>query len=229
MKRKKYSIYILFALILLQSSCETDNMDAPSCHIIGKMCYQGNAIGVRGSGQGDQTNASVQLELWQAGFGKETALNVNVTQDGTFSTYIYPGEIRLITKSGVGPWENADTLRATVKGNMTIDYEVKPYFTISNVNYAYNAKDSILSASFHVEKIANSAIVKSLGILVNNTQFVDLSHSKSSSIGSGQIGDVSFSLDCKSLSDCKCLFARVYVKSDMSNDAVYSITPYRIW
>lgn len=230
MNLKNY-FYILCAaaMALVTASCETDNMEAPNCHVAGRICYNGNPIGVRGSGQGNQTDGSVQIELWQAGFGKETALNVNVAQDGTFSTYIYPGEVRLVTKAGVGPWSSADTLRLTVKGNTSIDYEVTPYFTISDVSYAYSAADSTLTAKFHVTKVDEEATVKSLGLIVNNTQFVDLAYNKATATASSQGGDVELSLDCRRLSSCRSLYARVFVRSDKSNDAVYSTAPYKVW
>lgn len=230
MKLKNYFYILCTAFVALgTASCETDNMDAPDCHVTGRICYKGNPIGVRGSGQGNQTDGSVQIELWQAGFGKETAMNVNVAQDGTFSTYVYSGEVRLITKSGVGPWSSADTLRLTVKGNTNVDYEVKPYFTISDVSYTYNAVDSVLTASFHVNKVDEEATVKSLGLIVNNTQFVDLAYNKATATTASQGGDVSVSLNCKRLSACRSLYARVFVRSDKSNDAAYSTTPYKVW
>ena len=135
----------------------------------------------------------------------------------------------MITKKGVGPWENADTIKATVRGDKEIDYEVKPYFTISDDKYTYNATDSTLTATFHVTQVVDDANVKSLGLIVNNTQFVDLSYVKKTVAGSDQIGDVSFTMDCKSLKDCKCLYARVYVKSDRADQAAYSTIPYKVW
>lgn len=221
---------ILFISIVGMSSCEVDNMDAPDCHIHGVMTYHGMPIGIRATGTGNLSNSSVSLELWQSGFGKETAQNVNVAQDGSFSTYIYSGEFRLVTKPGVGPWEKADTVRFTAKGGeMEINYEVVPYFTISDVNYQYNATDSTLNATFNITKIVEDANIKSVGLLVNNTLFVDLSYNKSSITNTGNPGEVILTLNCKSLVDCKSLFARVFVRSDKSNEAVYSLEPYQVW
>jgi len=224
-----YHILLLAAVALGMAGCETDNMDAPNCHVHGYMSYNGNPIGVRGSGQGNQTNGSVQIELWQSGFGKEAALNVNVAQDGSFSTYIYGGDVRIVTKSGVGPWNDADTLRLSVKGDTEVNYEVKPFFTISDVDYSFDAADSLLTASFYVTQVDEEATVRSMGLLVNNTQFVDLAYNKATSTGVNQIGKVSFKLDCRQLASCKSLYARVFVRSSKSNDAVYSTTPYKVW
>ncbi len=232
MKLKK-SIICIFSVLAFSyglSSCDVDNIDAPYCHITGKMCYQGSAIGVRGSGIGDESvGAAVRLELWQSGFGKETAQTINVAQDGTFSTYVYPGDVRIISKKGVGPWEDADTLRATVKGDINLDYEVTPYFTISDVNYVFNSSDSTLTANFQVNQVVAAAKVKALGLLVNDRKFVDLSYSKASSAGTGHTGNVQFKLDLKSLGKCKSLYARVYVKADIANDAVYSTESFLVW
>lgn len=226
---KRYFLFMMTAVLLISlSACEADNMEAPYCHITGKMCYQGMNIGVKGSGS-NQLTPSIEIELWQSGFGKEAALNVNVTQDGTFSTYVYPGEIRLITKRGVGPWQQADTIRTTVKGDVNIDYEVIPYAMISDVNYTFDKENSLLTASFRIDKIVEDATVKSYGVLVNNTQFVDMSCNKASMTGSGQTGEVTLTLDCSSLKDCKALYARVFVKTDKSNYEIFSTTPYHVW
>lgn len=228
MKIRKLSVPAILFFCLMLAGCEADNMDAPYCHVQGKMCYQGQSIGVRGSGS-NQLTPTVQIELWQAGFGKEAAQNVSVAQDGTFSTYIYPGEVRIITKSGVGPWKQGDTLRTIVNGNVNLDYEVLPYFIISNVNYDFDSSSKVLTASFHVTKVVEDAKIKSMGLLVNNTQFVDMTYYKASKVGGGQEGDVSFSLDCSSLVDLHSLYARVFVGSDKSSYETFSTTPFKVW
>lgn len=63
MKTILYSILTSSLITILFSACEADNMEAPYCHIQGKMCYQGKNIGVRGSGT-SQLTPSVQIELW---------------------------------------------------------------------------------------------------------------------------------------------------------------------
>ncbi len=228
MKNIIYCITFAAASLLL-GSCEADNMEAPYCQITGTMCYQGKAIGVRGSGS-NQLTPTVEIEVWEAGFGKEAALNVNVKQDGTFSTFVYPGEKRIITKKGVGPWQQADTLRIKVDGNVNIDYEVTPYATISDVNYTFSGADSTLTATFHVEQVDETATLKSVGLLVNNTQFVDMVNYKASKTGAGTTGEVSLTVDLKGLkSKYPAMYARVFVKVDKSSYECYSTTPYHVW
>ncbi|MGN1246001.1 MAG: DUF3823 domain-containing protein [Muribaculaceae bacterium] len=226
---KKNLLYFMAAMGLVLGSCEADNMKAPYCHITGKMCYEGNAIGVRGSGS-NQLTPTVEIEVWEAGFGKEAALNVNVKQDGTFSTYVYPGEKRIITKKGVGPWQQADTLRIKVDGDVNVDYEVKPYFTISNVNYSFNDTDSTLTATFHIEQVDDEAELKSVGLLVNNTQFVDMVNYKVSKTSGATPGEVSLTVELAGLkAKYPAMYARVFVKSDKSSYECYSTTPYHVW
>ena len=213
---------------LLLTACEPDNMDAPYCHVTGRMCYQGQSIGVRGSGSASLTETTT-IELWQSGFGKETPLKVNVMQDGTFSTYIYPGNIRLITRQGVGPWQQGDTLRATVKGNVQLDYEVTPYFLITDATYSYDPQEKRLTASCQVVQVVGEAHISSMGLLVNDRQFVDLANQKASVTGNGQPGETTFTIDLSNLGDCKALYARIYVKSDQATDATYSTNPYHVW
>ena len=217
------------AVSLLLGSCEADNMEAPYCHITGKMCYHGEAIGVRGSGS-NQLTPTVQIEVWEEGFGKEAALDVNVKQDGTFSTYVYPGKKRLITKLGVGPWQQADTLRIEVKGNVDVDYEVTPYFIIPEARYEYNTADTTLTATFRVEQIDDEAELKSVGVLVNNTQFVDMANYKESITASGKTGEIILTVDLKEArKKYPAMYARVFAKSDKSSYECFSTTPFHVW
>ena len=229
MKKTIFHTLFIAATAILLGSCSADNMEAPYCHITGKICYNGEVIGVRGSGS-NQLTPTVQIEVWESGYGKEAALDVNVKQDGTFSTYVYPGAKRIITKRDVGPWEQTDTMRITVTGNKEIDLEVKPYFTISNVNYTYNESANTLTASFHVSQIDEEATIKSMGVLVNNTYFVDMANYKGSKTGNGQAGDVSFTINLSELKNkYPALYARVFVKRDKSSYECYSTLPYHIW
>lgn len=226
-RNMKKLIFSAWALALL-AACAPDNMEAPNCHVTGRMCYQGQPIGVRGSGSASLTETTT-IELWQAGFGKETPQKVNIMQDGTFSTYIYPGDIRLITRQGVGPWQQADTLRVSVKGDVQIDYEVTPYFLITDAVYDYDPQSKKLTATANVLRGVEGARISSMGLLVNDRQFVDMANQKASVTANGEPGTVTFTLDLANLSDCHALYARLFVKSDMAGDAAYSTTPFHVW
>ena len=226
-RNMKKLILSAWALALL-AACAPDNMEAPNCHVTGRMCYQGQPIGVRGSGSASLTETTT-IELWQAGFGKETPQKVNIMHDGTFSTYIYPGDIRLITRQGVGPWQQADTLRVSVKGDVQIDYEVTPYFLITDAVYDYDPQSKKLTATANVLRGVEGARISSMGLLVNDRQFVDMANQKASVTANGEPGTVTFTLDLANLSDCHALYARLFVKSDMAGDAAYSTTPFHVW
>ncbi len=229
MKRIKYLICGFVAVASTLISCGPDNMDAPDCHVYGRMTFNGNPIGVQGAGKGDINNGTVQIELWQAGFGKETAQNINVAQDGSFSTYIYPGDVRLITKAGVGPWKNADTLYVSVSGNTAVDYEVVPYFNITDATYTYDKEKGVLTATFTVNKGFEGAKVSALGVVVNNTQFVDLQYGKKSVNISGEEGQHTVEIDCSDLTDCKTLYARAFVRGVGTTYVAYATTPFKVW
>ena len=59
MKRNILSLIIICNLLL--SGCGYDNFDEPTAFLMGKVVYEGKAVGVRTNGP--------QLELWQDGYG----------------------------------------------------------------------------------------------------------------------------------------------------------------
>lgn len=234
--RYLYSLIVIIGCMLCVG-CELDNMDAPECHIYGKVGYR-NAegkfipIGVKGSGSGNLSR-QVVMEIWQAGFGKEAAQEMNVGQDGSFSSYVYPGKIRLIPKSGTGPWRSADTVRVDVKDDTYVEFEVKPYFVINNVQYSFNTKDSVLSVSFEWEKLDSEANLASMGVLLNERQFVDLSYNNYTYPISGVSEEkINVDVPLKGISEVsgrRSLYARVFVKSKESTEAAYSTMVFKLW
>lgn len=221
---KKYRLMIVALLMTMLAGCAIDNMDEPSSHVHGRIVYQGNPIGVRSTG------GAVKLEIWQGQFGAEAAMDVYVAQDGSFSAMIYDGPCRLVAKDGVGPWENRhDTIHFDVKGNVELDYPVVPYFTISDEQYSLSP-DSVLTATFRVERVSQTAAVQACGLIVNRTRFVDMTSSDGSVAGiqDGE-GNVTATFDLKTLMrEQKFLFARVYVKIRDVEEAIYSVEPYQV-
>ncbi len=223
--KSKFKIFISAAcLSFLAIGCSVDNYDAPGCHIKGRIVYEGEPLGVKG------TESSVTMELWERGYGKETPQVVYVGQDGAFSTYVY-GEhpVRIVAKDGVGPWENRhDTVYIDkVGGETVVDYPVVPYFVIKNLKYEMSA-DSVLTATFTVKQVSENAKIGNAGLLVNKTRFVDLTASLKSS-GVAKVGDLSVSIDLKNeMKSERFLYARVYVKTDGIDQALYSVDPYKV-
>ncbi len=222
------SFVVITFLITSLTSCEADNMDAPDCHLTGKIVYKGQPIGVECESGSDNSVTTTMIELWQDGFGASSAQRVNVAQNGSFSTYVYAGKCRLITKKGVGPWLDGDTVSVNVKGNTNIEYEVTPYFTVSNEHYSLSA-DSILTVRFCVEKIVTDAIIKNAGVVINNTRFVDLTYNRTSIKNTPQPGELTYTIDLRSLKENIHLYARVFVIAEGADAAAYSVEPYMIW
>ena len=152
-----------------------------------------------------------------------------VGQDGFFSTYVYPGQCRIVAKDGNGPWENRhDTLIVDVNRNLETDYEVVPYYTISDVNYTVSP-DSILTAQFTVTQVSENANIGTMGVLVNKTQFVDLTSNVKSTSSPGQTGKISLSMDIKNaLKNERYLFARIFVKNADVDEALYTVDIHQL-
>ena len=160
-------IYMLiFALAILVAGCGKDNYDEPSSMLMGKVVYNSQAIGVKGTG------SSVQLELWQDGYQLNTSIPVYLTQDGSFSVSLFDGTYKLVSKSGNGPWVSAqDTVVVNVKGNTTVDYPVTPFYTISEENFSLSG--NMLTATFNLAEVSGSQAVERAILVVNKTSFVD--------------------------------------------------------
>lgn len=215
---------LLLGLMVVLAGCAIDNMDEPQSHVSGRIVYQGTPIGVRATG------GAVRLEIWQSQFGAEAAMDVYVTQDGSFSAMIYDGPCRLVAKDGVGPWKNShDTVYFDMKGKVELEYPVTPYFTISDEQYALSP-DSVLTATFRVEKVVDEAAMQACGLIVNRTQFVDMTSSDGSVAGVVDAdGVVTATFDLKQLMrEQRFLFARVYVKIRDVEEAIYSVKPFQV-
>ena len=197
-------------------ACGKDNYKAPESVLSGRVTYDSEPIGVRGS------NQSVYLQLWQDGYQFRSPINVYVTQDGSFSAKLFDGKYKLVTTQGNGPWSPTnDTLSVEVRGSTQVDYEVKPYYTISNV--AYNVEGNTLKASFEVNTIDASRGVDFAMLMVNDTKFVDLGQYtykvEKTEIGSGR---VELELDLKDiLAKSTSVYARVGLRINGITEAIY--------
>ena len=112
-----YKVFGYLFFIISIHGCQIDNYDEPSSLLKGHVVYEGKPIGVKA------TDGTVQLQLWQSGYGTETPIAVNVAQDGSYSIMLFDGEYRLVAKDGNGPWENRhDEIHFTLKGGAILDY-----------------------------------------------------------------------------------------------------------
>jgi hypothetical protein len=211
------------------TSCGKDNYDKPESHFTGKVTYNGQPLGVRGS------DGAVHLQFWQDGYALKTAFNVYVTQDGSYSAILFDGVYKLVTVSGRGPWvSKQDTVIVTVNGDTQKDYEVTPYYTLSNINY--NVSGNTLTASFDVADVAGTTENRSIeyvALMVNKTQFVDFgdgTHVNWVRISDNvEPGHIEMQLDISNdMANQKALYARVGLKINGISEGIYDAGVYKI-
>ncbi len=216
MKRTKIHFVIVSLFCTLIAACGLDNYDAPSVRLTGKVMYNSAPVGVRGS------NESVRLQLWQDGFPLRTAIDVFVTQDGSFSSSLFNGKYKLITVSGNGPWaHSSDTVLIDVNGDTYIDFPVKPYYALSDITYTLEG--SVLRATLNISQVDATRNLDDISLLVNDTKFVDLGHFVNrATVSDVDDGMVTLSLDVgENLASSTALFARVAAKINGITEAVY--------
>lgn len=167
-------IYILSLLsVMTILSCKKDNYDEPSVTLSGRITYQGEPINV--------SSKDVNLELWEPGWGKNGAINVNINEDGSYSTILFNGTYKLIIPPSQGPFRSVinsttknDTMPLTINGNTTLDIEVMPYYMIRNAKLALSAGN--INASLQLEKIitdVNARDIENVFLYLNQTTIVN--------------------------------------------------------
>lgn len=217
---KKYLNMLLFPAIVAVSSCGLDNYDAPESKLHGRVVYNGEPIGVRGTGE------AVQLQLYQDGYELRDPIPVYVTQDGTFEAKLFDGEYKLVTRDNNGPWVNdRDTTVVSVNGTANVDVEVTPFFTLSNVQLSLNG--SSVDASFQINDITEDREIDYVMILVGKTSFVDdVSYTIRSDMEDLPVGStITEALDLADNGDFQSgspLFARVGLRPVGKDQSIYS-------
>ena len=207
---------LLFLFSIFVIACGKDNYDTPSSTLTGLVTYNGKPIGVRGS------NASVKLQLWQEGFALHTPIDVYISQNGSFSSQLFDGQYKLVTVPGNGPWQHtADTVLVQVKGNSHVDFSVKPFFSLSEVEYQLEGEELI--ATFDLTHIDQTKTIEGISLLVNDTYFVDLGHfTGRETVTDKNEGTVSIRLNVREqLANPSSVFARVGVKISGITEAIY--------
>ncbi len=215
MKTNSVYIFLLVTAIFI-AGCGKDNYDPPKSVLTGKVVYNGQPVGVKG------TNNAVRLELWQRGFQLFTAIPVYVTQDGSFTATLFDGDYKLVSIRGNGPWESKqDTVAVTVKGDTQVDYPVTPFYTISNETFALSGNK--LTATFTINFVSGAQAVERATLVVNKTKFVDetaqIARVDKTNPGTGQV-TMTIDLNETVMSNV-LLTARVGVKVS-GREAIYS-------
>ena len=168
----KNLLIIIFVSGLLLSSCKIDNYDAPTSVITGHVVYQGTTLGFRSSG--------ISLQLWQSGFGLYTSVSVAINQNGSFTALMFDGSYKLINvKATTQPWiARTDTVFFDLKGTANVDYEVTPYYLITNDTYVKNGNN--MTANCKISKIATTATLTNATLYVSRTAMCDQNYKEAS-------------------------------------------------
>lgn len=217
---KRYLNRMLFSTIIVVSSCGLDNYDAPESKLYGRVVYNGEQIGVRGTGE------AVQLQLYQDGYELRNPIPVYVGQDGTFEATLFDGEYKLVTRDNNGPWVNdRDTTIVNLRGTAEVDLEVTPFFTLSDVELSLTG--STVNAAFQINDITGDREIDYVMILVSKTSFVDdVSYTARRDIrGLAPGSSITETLDLADNGDFNAgsaLFARVGVRPSGKDQAIYS-------
>lgn len=217
---KLYKYFSLIGIIVLMlTACGLDNYDAPASTLYGKITYNGETLGLRGTGE------AVQLQLYQDGYELRAHIPVYVKQDGTFEALLFDGEYKLVTRNQNGPWVNArDTTVINVRGATNVEVKVTPFFTISNENLSLNG--SVFNASFTINQVVSTANIDYVTLLISKTSFVDdVSNFVRRDFRDQEAGNVNLSVDLSGNNDfatAKALFARVGVRTAGTDQAIYS-------
>lgn len=225
----KIRIYFMMGALIavLFASCKKDNYDAPEADFTGRIVYKGEPISVQ--------YGQVNFELWQSGFGNYAALNVNVSQDGTYSSKLFNGDYKLVFSPNQGPFlwkKNAagkqDTIAVNINGSKTMDIEVIPYYMIRGATIT--AAAGKVNAFCRLEKIITNADAKDIenvSLYINKTQFVDGSNNIAAQQISGaaiaDLNNLNMSVTIPGITPTQnYVFARIGVKIAGVDDLIFT-------
>lgn len=209
------------------AGCQKDNYAPPKSKFQGALIYQGDSVRV--------SYNDVSFQLWQAGFGKLTPIDVTVDQDGSFSALLFDGNYKLIIQPGQGPFvtltdpkTNSDTMLVQVNGDQTLNIEVLPYYMIRNFGFSVNNR--MVHAKCSLEKIITDSQAKdiqSISLYTGKTQFVDRRTSiATATINGSNITDmnsITLSKEIPKMTPAQnYVFARIGVKIKGVEDMIFS-------
>ncbi|HYG37037.1 MAG TPA: DUF3823 domain-containing protein [Cytophagales bacterium] len=213
---------IVFALLIVLTSCAKDNYDEPGSFLKGNIVYNGEPINVEYN--------QVAFQLLEAGFVGVKPIDVNVAQDGSFSQLLFNGDFTLAFRPNQGPfvapYTESEPYQLKLNGSQNLDIEVTPFYMIRNPQFSMS--NQVLTSTFALEKIItneNAKDVERVSLYVNETQFVSgASNIKIADLGGGDIVDqnnITLSLEVPSVSQTY-VFARVGVKIAGVEDMLFS-------
>ncbi len=153
---KQITTLIVIMLLFGLSSCEYDNYDPPSIVFCGNLMTNGKSFLYDGNPR------KPVLTLIQKGFGKvDVGTNVRIDETGHYQQVIFEGDYWLTLNNVQYPFEFADfkslgtglgydSLYMYITSNVTRDFEVIPYYTISNFTAQVVDDDIVLEADVAV-------------------------------------------------------------------------------
>lgn len=225
--RPRFYFLTAALLVLFMGSCKKDNYDAPATDFNGRIVYKGEAINVQ--------YGNVYFELWQPGFGKSGAINVNIDQEGHYSAKLFDGNYKLVFSANQGPFlwpKNAqgaqDTVAVNMSGSKTMDVEVMPYYMVRNS--VFTAASGKVNASCKLEKIitdVNAKDIERAVLYINKTQFVDgsnnLANQELTGAALADLNNLNFSVAVPTIVPTQnYVFARIGVKINGVEDMIFS-------
>lgn len=223
----KFQYIWLLAFVISLAACKKDNFKAPSSTLKGKIQYQGEAIQVEYN--------KVSFELYQYGFGRVGAIGASFAQDGTYSALLFDGDYKLIIPNGQGPFKwpetsagKPDSVAISLKGDMTLDFEVIPYYMIRTPQFA--AVSGKVTASFKVDEIVTDSTAKDIQevtLYINKTQFVsgDFNNARTSIAGSDitDLNNINIEVTIPEMVPAQnYIFARIGLKIAGVEDRIFS-------
>lgn len=217
--------YMVILIVIGISGCELDNYEPPQSTLTGRLVFEGKPLGIR---QGISV-----LQLFQPGFQTVTPINVNVKQDGSFSSMLFDGNYKLVRISGNGPWEsNTDTIDVVVNGPTTVDVPVKPYFFINEVSFS--VEKEAVKATCRLSNVVAGRQLERISLILGKTSIVDdptklnpspadpLSSKSGTGLDLAQPITLSQSLTAQLVASTPYIYARVAVKIVGVPELIYS-------
>lgn len=205
-------------LMILFSACEKDNFKEPTSRLTGRIVYQGQPVSVRSQG--------VQFELWQPGYQLFTRIPLNIAQDGTFSAELFDGDYKLVRAKGAGPWaDNLDTINVSLKGSVSVDVPVEPYFIIKNASFEKNG--NAVKAIFTIEINTSAKTLELAKLYIGPNLIVDQNNNSANvqasaaAITLGQPVILNVNIPASIANDAY-IFARVGIKTTGVAELLYT-------
>lgn len=219
MSNRIFTISLALVAACLLSSCGLDNYTQPQSKLVGRVVYEGQPLGLKG------THEAVQLQLFQDGYDLNDHIPLYLTQDGTFEALLFNGTYKLVTRDNNGPWvNNRDTITIEVNGFTTVEVPVKPYYTLSDTSIQRSG--SHVSASATVRAVSGDRRIEYVTLLVGKTAFVDdQTNIADQRIDHPEAGTIQIRLtlpENKDISHSPLYFGRIGVKIEGVEQLLYS-------